>query len=89
MSRELTNKRILSLALEALKSERERIDADIRNIEERLQVSPPPNPRARVPASRISPAGRKSISEAMKKHWIKRRRRMAKKRQEPAEKAKS
>ena len=88
MNRELTNRRILTLALEALKAEREKIDAEILTIQERLGISPRIR-RAKTTGGRISPAGRKSISEAMKKHWIERRRRMSKEAKRAGGKAKS
>jgi len=69
VNRELTNRRILTLALEALKSERESIDAEILSIQERLDIRSRSVRRAKTTAGRISPAGRKAISEAMKKRW--------------------
>jgi hypothetical protein len=64
------DKRILSLALEALHTERQKIDLEIAKIEEQLG-SRPRNRRARATAktNRISSAGRKAIAAAQKKRW--------------------
>jgi hypothetical protein len=74
-------RRILSLALEALYVERRKLDEEIDDLKRRLGS---PRSRTRQQSSRlqsrkINAEGRKAISEAMKKHWIERRRRMSKK----------
>ena len=71
MNKDLNNKRILSLALEALRLEREKIDAEILDIQERLgeQKQPRSSPAAKTSTRRISPAGLKAIAAAQKKRW--------------------
>ena len=60
--------RILGLALEALYSQRQKIDAEIAKIEEQIGVK-----GSRSRSHRLSAAGRKAISEAMKRRWAKQR----------------
>jgi hypothetical protein len=72
LNRNLNNRRILSLALEALKLEREKIDVEILTIQERLGEDTPRRSRPAAKASRknhISPAGLKAIAAAQKKRW--------------------
>jgi hypothetical protein len=73
LNRDLTNRRILSLALEALKAEREKINAEILSIQSRLGKNATPTRAAGMSSSRISAAGRKAISDAMKKRWARHR----------------
>jgi hypothetical protein len=69
-----SSQRILSLALEALYSERQKIDIEIASLQRQLRGRSDPVSSARregVASDRISPAGRKAISDAMKKRWAK------------------
>ena len=74
---ELNNRRILGLALEALKAERAKIDEEILSIQERLGEDSRPTrrstPSKKNSGTRMSAAGRKAISAAMKKRWAKHR----------------
>ena len=72
------DKRILSLALNALYSERQKIDSEIATIEKKLG-SKPDNGHFQLevadkPGRRMSAAGRKAISDAQKKRWAASRR---------------
>ena len=70
MNRDINSRRILSLALEALKLEREKIDAEILSIQKRLgETQGPSASAAKKRTSRISPAGLKAIATAQKKRW--------------------
>lgn len=71
MNRDLNNRRILSLALEALKLEREKIDSEILDLQERLgdQKQHRSRPATKAGGRRISPAGLKAIAAAQKKRW--------------------
>ena len=74
-----TNNRILSLAIEALHLQRQKIDEEIQSLErmvngeQRTTHRQPNGTRSKMSAE----DRRKAVSEAMKKHWIERRRRMA------------
>lgn len=70
MNHNLNNRRILSLALDALKLQREKIDAEILTIQERLEDVPRRSrPAAKARTNHISPAGLKAIAAAQKKRW--------------------
>ena len=71
MNRNFNNRRILSLALVALKLEREKIDAEILSIQELLGENMPrrSRPAAKASTTRISPAGLRAIAAAQKKRW--------------------
>jgi len=76
-----TDRRILSLALEALRLQRQKIDEEIQTLERRLNGAEP-KIRGQRNGKRPKMSAedrRKAVSEAMKKHWIERRRRMSKK----------
>ncbi len=78
-------KRLLELALKGLEAERQRIDEEIANIQEQIrggsqrsrsqarpqQANPRPRSIARpAPAgSRLTAAGRKKLSDLMKRRW--------------------
>ena len=77
--------RLLELALKGLEVERHRIAEEIADIQTQLgngsrrKTAPPPAQAASIPRKRrITAAGRKAISEAMKKRWAERRKTMAK-----------
>jgi len=64
------DKRILSLALEALHAERRKIDLEIANIEEQLGARRKTRQaRETAKTHRISSAGRRAIADAQKKRW--------------------
>lgn len=71
----LTNKRLLSLALEALYSERQKLDEEIADIEQQLGGDAPSSLGIRAPGAskgakrRLSADGRKAISLAAKRRW--------------------
>jgi hypothetical protein len=89
----LNQKRLLELALKGLKAERLRLDQELNEIERQLngnaagltrQLSPAsPNRRPAKPqsrsASRLTPAGRRKLSDLMKKRWADRRKAATKK----------
>ena len=79
-------RRILELALKGLKAERTTIDDEIRELQEELNVMSAPHVTATRSASikqgsrksqtrgsRLTPAGRKKLSDLMKKRWAERR----------------
>ena len=72
--------RILSLALEGLYVERRKLDEEIEDVKRRLGSSEikAESTSRNLRAKRASTKSN-TISEAMKKHWIERRRRMSKK----------
>jgi len=89
----LQQKRLLELALKGLKAEHLRLDEEMAEIERQLngnaaavtmRVSPA-SPSRRIakaqsrPGSRLTPAGRKKLSDLMKKRWAERRKAAAKK----------
>ena len=69
------NKRLLELALQGLEVERQRLTEEIVEVRERLNGAgtrqAPPQPQKARPArkGRITAAGRKRLSEFMKKRW--------------------
>ena len=65
------NDRILTLALEALRSERRKIDEEIASIESSLGQGSKAKSKSLIGrrSRRITTAGRKAISDAMKKRW--------------------
>lgn len=73
------NKRLLELALKGLEVERQRIDEEIADVRQRLNGALPrkaaPQPQKARPARKggLTPAGRKRLSELMKKRWVERR----------------
>ena len=73
------DKRILTLALEALYLERQRLDGEIAHIKRQLgrTRSTAGGTLSSRPPSRLSAAGRKAISDAMTKRWAHYRRRKA------------
>ena len=80
------HKRLLELALKGLEVERRRIDEEVANIRKQLggggQASFRPQPQAR-PASppqkgALTPAGRKALSDAMKRRWAIKKKALAK-----------
>ena len=79
-------RRMLELALKGLKAERVTIDDEITEVQKELNVMNAPRVTAtRLPAtkqgtgksqtggSRLTPAGRKKLSDLMKKRWAERR----------------
>lgn len=77
---------MLELALKGLKAERATIDDEIRELQEELNVMNAPRVTATTSAatshrsrksqtrgSRLTPAGRKKLSDLMKKRWAERR----------------
>jgi len=89
----LEQNRLLELALKGLKAERLRVDEEMAEIERQLsgnaaplttRVSPASTDRRTAkaqsrPGSRLTPAGRKKLSDLMKKRWAERRKAAAKK----------
>ena len=89
----LEQNRLLELALKGLNAERLRLDEEMTEIERQLngnaallttRVSATlPNRRTAKaqsrPVSRLTPAGRKKLSDLMKKRWVERRKAAAKK----------
>ena len=78
-------KRLLELALKGLEVERRRVDDEISDIQTRLgsgsSKHSPQQSRNAKPArrrSRLTPAGRKALSQAMKRRWAERRKAEAK-----------
>lgn len=72
------NDRILTLALEALRAERQKLDDEIADIERQLgkgQRETKTSVRGRRSSRRMSAAGRKAISDAMTKRWVQYRQR--------------
>ena len=73
------NKRLLELALTGLEVERRRIDEEIAQVRQRLngtrqrQTSPPSQKARPARKGGLTPAGRKRLSELMKKRWAERR----------------
>src|SRR3989442_13202836 len=79
----LEQNRLLELALKGIKAERLRLDEEMVAIQRQLKgnaaqattpvASPSPNRRAAKtqsrPGSRLTPAGRKKLSDLMKKRW--------------------
>jgi len=69
------NKRLLELALKGLELERKRLNEEIADIQQRLNGAvprqTPPQPQEARPArkGRMTAAGRKRLSEFMKKRW--------------------
>ena len=77
---EQASKRILSLALEALYLERQKIEGEISAIERQLRQGPKEKTGTRRSSkNRLSAAGRKAISDAMKRRWAARRALLSKK----------
>ena len=64
---EETSQRILNLGLQALYSEREKLNGEIATIERQLGRSS--GSVRKAGKHRLSSAGRKAISDAMKKRW--------------------
>jgi hypothetical protein len=70
-----SNRRILELALSGLEAERDRIEKEIIEIEKQLgkrkrqEISYNAPRQVRLGKRRLSAAGRKAISDAMKKRW--------------------
>ena len=89
----LEQNRLLELALKGLKAERLRLDEEMTEIERQLNGNAAPLttrvsaalPNRRTakaqsrPVSRLTPAGRKKLSDLMKKRWVERRKAAAKK----------
>jgi hypothetical protein len=89
----LEQNRLLELALKGIKTERLRLDEEMAAIQRQLKghsapavarVAPAsPNRRTAKaqsrPGSRLTPAGRKKLSDLMKKRWAERRKAAAKK----------
>jgi hypothetical protein len=72
MAESTDNDRILSLALDALKLERLKIDEEIMSIERLLSRRAPRSVQSAGKKKRhLSPAGRKAISDALKRRWAK------------------
>jgi len=76
-------KRLLELALKGLEVERRRIGEEITDIQARLHngVSKPATqsrPARAARKSRLTAAGRRALSEAMKRRWAERRKAEAK-----------
>jgi hypothetical protein len=69
--------RLVELALKGLEAERARIDKEIAEL--KMQDAPRPTGRGRRRANRLTPAGRKRLSEMMKARWAERRRAASKK----------
>ena len=69
-------KRLLELALKGLEAERNRIDEEIADIQQRLRrgAAPQATPAAVRRRGRLTAAGRKKISETMKRRWAERNR---------------
>ena len=75
-----THSRLLELALKGLEAERQRIDEEISDIRQQLdgggrkpaaQTQAAAAPRKK---NRLSAAGRKAISDALKRRWAEKRR---------------
>jgi hypothetical protein len=89
----LDHNRLLELALEGLEAERLRLDEEMAAIRRQLRGSAAPSRMPAAPQSqkqdagkgrsrrrsRLTPAGRKKLSELMKKRWAERRKAAAKK----------
>jgi hypothetical protein len=89
----LQRNRLLELALKGLKVERQLLDEEIAAIQRQLKADVAPGTTGVVPASpnrrmakaqsrrgsRLTPAGRKKLSDLMKKRWAERRKAAAKK----------
>jgi hypothetical protein len=70
------DRRILGLALETLYGERQRVNVEISAIERRLGLGTQAKGQTRpmrASKTRLSAAGRKAISEAMKRRWARER----------------
>lgn len=73
------NRRLLELALKGLELERRRIDEEITDVRQRLNGTlrrqPSRKPQKAAPARKggLTAAGRKRLSELMKKRWAERR----------------
>lgn len=70
------HKRLLELALKGLEVERRRIDEEVTNIRKQLggggaSFRPQPHARPARPPKKgaLTPAGRKALSDAMKRRW--------------------
>jgi hypothetical protein len=89
----LEHNRLLELALNGLKAERLRLDEEMAAIQRQLKGNAasattrvvPPSPKRPTakaqsrPGPRLTPAGRKKLSDLMKKRWAERRKAAAKK----------
>jgi hypothetical protein len=78
--------RLLELALKGLEAERATIDDEIRQLQEELNVMNAPrmtttrttatkqaSGKSQTRGSRLTPAGRKKLSDLMKKRWAEKR----------------
>ena len=72
------NKRLLELALKGLEAERQRIDQEMSDIHRQLGSRAGSSTRASHSAGNLTPAGRKKLSELMKKRWAEKRKAAAK-----------
>jgi hypothetical protein len=74
-----THSRLLELALKGLEAERQRIDEEIADIRQQIGNGAGRQPAARTQAAaaprknRLSAAGRKAISNALKRRWAEKR----------------
>ena len=73
-----THSRLLELALKGLEAERQRIDDEIADIRQQIGNGVGRRPAAKIQAAapkknRLSPAGRKAISDALKRRWAEKR----------------
>jgi len=89
----LQRNRLLELALKGLKAERQLLDEEMAAIQRQLKGNAAPgttrvapaSPSRRTekaqprPVSRLTPAGRKKLSDLMKKRWAERRKAALKK----------
>ena len=84
-------RRMLELALKGLKAERAAIDDEISELQEEMNVMNAPRVTSTKPTaakqatgksqtrgSRLTPAGRKKLSDLMKKRWAERRKQKTK-----------
>ena len=84
----MATKRLLELALQGLEAERQRINDEVTDIQKQLraggspahaQAKPQPQAAKAAPKKgRLTAAGRKALSDAMKRRWAAKKKALAK-----------